>query len=126
MPNIAREIRVWFDLPNDPVGGRVELRHIKDGEAQQILSKITVTQTSLRDGRQEVIARQTDNPNMALAAAAIVGWEHHYDEQGQPLACTRENIERFLREDDYLRIITGLISDLTRETKRRHEDAEKN
>jgi len=128
MPRIATAKKVWFDLPGDPDNGRVELRHLKDGDVQETLNRINVTESVYQGKGKPAMTRvrQTESAAIALAAAAITDWENHLDENGNTLACDADNVRRFLKEDGYLSAITKLSAELSEMVNAEKEAAEKN
>ena len=128
MPRITAEKKVWFDLPDDPDNGRVELRYLKDGDVQEVLNSVNVTETVFNKEAKSTLTRlrQIESPAIAQAAAAIVDWENHLDENGQQLKCTPENVRRFLQEDGYLMAINRLNNQLAEMVRAELRAAEKN
>lgn len=123
---LTTEKRIWFDIPGDTDGGRVELLNLKDGDMQETINAVTYTENVYRDGRQMIRVRHKPSIARALAAAAIVDWNNHFDEQGNPLPCTPENVNRFLAEDGYLQAINTLTGQLAEMVKKEKLASEKN
>lgn len=107
MPKLTTEKTMWFDVPDDPLCGRVEIKHLKNGEIQTILAHNNKTETIFNGNkRPKLVTVQVDAPVIVQAAAAVVGWENHLDENDKPLDCTPENARAFLKEDGYLAFIS--------------------
>jgi hypothetical protein len=107
MPKIVPQIESWFDYPDDPMGGRVLVAHIKDGELARILERTTETKTVYvkEFRRPESTIRHVDSTT-EIIVAAVKGWEKFYGEDDKPLPCTPENVRVFCKEDGFIRFVS--------------------
>ncbi len=114
MPRITKTKERWFDVPNDPVNGRVKIKHLSPGALALINDESFKKEMSYKAGRGE----KDDNgkklaPNVKVdikenpvafrelpIIKSIVSWENHLDENGNQMECNKENIEKFIRNDD--------------------------
>lgn len=129
----------WFDVPNDPDGGRLKIKHLTPGEeaknlelvfSQEITYKKTKNKTGKKD-KFEPIMTQKANPARLVRLnniMAVTGWEKFYDENGKPLEeCNEKNV---IRAYDTIEGFDGLISELREQLaddlKKEREDQAKN
>jgi len=110
---LTTERSVWRDIPDDPDNARVEIRHIKPGEQQDIEDNIELYRAVLRPDATGALQREvTINPakgdaRYAFLCAAIKNWENFLDAAGIPLACTDENKILMARERKDLGQLVG-------------------
>jgi hypothetical protein len=128
MPRIMPEKRVWFDVPDDPDGGSVEIRHIKDGEIQELISKNNETRTVYDRKTEKTYSRirQRRAPALVMATAAVCDWKNHIGKDGKTMSCTPENVSEFLKEDGYLSFINACIGKVAKMVEQDKAEKEKN
>ena len=80
MPRQSREFFMWFDVPDDPDQGRIEIRHLLDGEIR-------------RESKHDLVAdtRQT-------IIRMVHNWENFKDVDGKQLECNDANKLRYAKE----------------------------
>lgn len=134
MPKIANIEEMWFEYPEDSMEGSVLIRHLKEGEVQQIISRETETKTTFNidTAKPETVVFQK-NPVIALTIASIKAWKNFFDGKaskgnpnGKPLPCSEENIRLFCLEDGFLNFISESREKLTEIIDKRKKDQEKN
>lgn len=114
MPRITKTKERWFEVPGDPLKGRVKIKHLSPGELALINDKSFKKEMRYKAGRGE-----KDNKGKKLAPEvevdikenpvafrelpiikSVVAWENHLDEDDKEMECNKENIEKFIRNDD--------------------------
>lgn len=134
MPKIEETQEMWFDYPDDPLGGRVLIRHLKSGEVARIENETTEVRS--------VFNQETNQPETIvihramqekLAAAAVKDWEKFFDGKpvkghanGKPLPCNEKNIILFCKEDGFLNFVFDSRKKLAEHVQARREESEKN
>lgn len=133
MPRLTNVIKDWFDMPDDPDKGRVEIRHLKKGEINDIEDRIERFETLLRTDPDGNLNREIKvNPakgaqRYAFLCAAVSGWENFLDLDGEPMPCTDENKIRMARDDEAFGAFVGKCrTELAERVARDREAARKN
>jgi hypothetical protein len=101
---IRRPTERWFPCDNDPDEGSVLIKHLTPGELQDISNEAMPQEyeydqdedgkmiPKLKVGFKSGISREL------TMIACIKDWKNFFDEEGNPLECTPENITRASRE----------------------------
>lgn len=134
MPAIQKRLEIWFDYPNDPMGGRVLVRHLKEGEINRILQGCTDTRLVYdQDSRKAETVVSRKNQIEELIIASVADWEKFYDgkpKKGNPhgafLPCTDANIRKFCIEDGFSSFVSDCREKLAEMARKDRIDAEKN
>lgn len=122
MPKLTKEFRMWFDVPDDPDQGRVEIRHLLGGEVQEIIAGSTELRTLYRNGEAQRESRHDlVQDTKRTLSRSIAAWENFKDEAGEQLPCTEANVARYSREDWFV----GFIAECRRKTAEAFAEAEK-
>lgn len=134
MPKIQKVKEMWFNYPDDPMGGKVLIRHLKEGEVQDLLDDHSETKAIYNtesNTHETVMIRKNVMP--ALAAASVVDWENFFDgkpakgnKHGKPLPCTKKNVFLFCKEDGFLAFISESREKLSDVMSEREKESEKN
>jgi len=99
----------WFELPDDPDGGRIKLRQLSPGDKQDIYDQTLPMVNEFRTDPEtgalipttiQKINRKLDRE--ITLTKCLVGWENFFDEKGKKLPCTPENVLKAIREFDGL------------------------
>lgn len=102
---ISKPIERWFDVPDDPDGARLKIRHLSPGEVADIVDqaveqKIIYAQTE--DGKMVPTYSSTTNRGLDRTMTmqkAVVDWENMFEADGKTkMECTPENVLRASRE----------------------------
>ena len=94
----------WFEIPGDPDGARIKIKHLKPKELSEINDKAfpqKIDYKKSKDGQFEpVIIDKSDGKlyRDLPIIFSVVEWENFYDEKGKDLKCTDENIQRCIDE----------------------------
>lgn len=100
MPKLSREFTIWFDVPDDPLKGRVEIRHIPDGEISEITSmaidqRLVFGDEGVRRDSSYSVAKDTE----LTICRSVKSWENFFNDDGATdLPCTDANKMRYARE----------------------------
>lgn len=108
MPRQSAEFTMWFDVPDDPDHGRVQVRHLLGGEIQEIVFQAAdvrevwddVKGAARRDTRHDI-----SKSNQLFGNAAVVGWENFLDATGKPIPCNAANKAAYAKEGWYVPFI---------------------
>lgn len=135
MPRITPEEEMWFDYPDDPLGGRALIRHLKDGEFQDIIDSAMRTRVTFKadDSKETDIFEDTAYRREALAVAVVKDWENFFSDQvdkdhpdGLLLECNKANKKAYSREDGFMRWIYDCRKKLAKIVSDKQEAARKN
>lgn len=124
---ITKPEQRWFNVPADPDGASIQIKHLRPGEIQDIIDDVMVQEIeyNLEDGgNRRPILRQKNNRKKdreKTILACVVDWKKFYDANGKAMACTEDNVLRAIREIDGFAEFVGecrtrLTEDITAET----------
>ena len=101
---IRKPIERWFPAPEDPDKAEVKIRHLTPGERQdisdQILSQDISYEQDAEGKLKPIMKSRTDSKadREKKLIARLVDWKNMFDEDGQPMECTPENIIKASRK----------------------------
>ncbi|UJX40388.1 hypothetical protein K9F62_17045 [Desulfovibrio sp. JY] len=113
MARLSDELQDWFPLPDDPDKSEILVKHIKNGEQNDIEDQIQLYETMLRPDADGNLQREIKlNPargdkRYVYLCAAVRDWKNFFDLDGKPMACTDENKIRMARDDKQLGQFVG-------------------
>lgn len=113
----------WFELPDDPDGARVKIKHITSAESSRVAGRFVAYE---KNDVGERMAVNIVAGNRATAAAAIIAWEKFSDETGNEMPCTPANKELWLDEEGFLEWINEKRQELADEAEKKSGDLAKN
>ena len=132
---IKRPTERWFPMVGDPDNGKVLIKHLTPGDVQDISDK-SMPKEYVYDVDPEVkgklIPKMTIGMNTNLQremtfSKCIKGWENFFDEDGNVLECTPENVVRASREiEGFNEFITKCQKELEEAIKKERTVQEKN
>jgi hypothetical protein len=126
MPVIKENDRRWFDIPDDPEGGAVEVMHLGKNEIADIVSGCQITRTFFRNGEQETVTESTKRYDIALISASVKNWRGFRAADGAEMKCTKENIAKWCQQDWFPEFIDDCRMKLKEAFDATEKDAEKN
>lgn len=128
MPKIEAELAVWFDVPDDPLNGRVLVRHIPDGEVGEISALATDLQMHFVDGKVErhsgykLLVDQNET-----ICRSVKDWQNFFDESGQEqLPCTDANKLLYGRQNWFRPFVAECRKKLREQYEAQQEKKRKN
>lgn len=127
MPRLKTTETMRFDLPDDPDCGWVEVRHLEDGDLQEVASLAYKTVTRFRDGRPE--SETVHDPIVErdeLVRRSVVGWGNFFDAGGKPMPCTDGTKRLWGRDPDFCRFLADCRQKLAEQVRERREQARGN
>lgn len=134
---IKRQAERWFEIPNDPDEGQVLIKHLNPGEISDIMDEV-FEQTIIykADGDQEPkpeFIQKTDRrkDREKTLVASVLNWKKFFDQNGNPLKCTPENIIRASREIEGFNVMITefrekLARDIQAESVKEDKELKKN
>jgi hypothetical protein len=133
VPKLKKRHRRWFEIPDDPLRGEVEIVHLSKTEIQDIMTRGIDTRVITKagaDGGPGVPETQTKVNNSLIrsevAVAAVKNWKNFQDQDGKALECTPENVPLFARDDEFMAQLTRCREILGREVAEQEEAERKN
>jgi cation transport regulator ChaB len=130
---ISKPIERWFDIENDPDKTRLKIKHLLPGETQDIFDKVFVQKVDYKKGKKGKLepnfSQETDKKldRELTLAAVVVGWENMFDDKGNKLECTPENVIRVSREiEGFTDLVNGFKEILANDIKEEQESQKKN
>lgn len=125
----------WFDVPNDPDGGRIKIHNLTPGELTDITDKaykqdVVYKPIKGQKGKVEPIIKQDMNTSLnreLTIKAAVVGLDKFFDREGKLMKCTPENVMRCSREiDGFDDIVSEAREQLAADIAQEKDDQQKN
>lgn len=129
MPRAEKKISMWFDWPEDPHGGRVEVTHLTRADeaaiAEQVYEAVNVynRETGKVESQQKV---HTLLDRKLTADAAVSAWENFLDPDGKPMECTQDNKFNWACDREFMAQLNVFRAIVAEEAKRIREQTEKN
>lgn len=109
MPKIAPRRSMWFDVPDDPLKGRVEIVHLTDGDKAEIHDQVweirNVFDAKGENGFRSEQQYFSGRDRMLTVCRAVKSWENFLDPAGKTMACTEENKKMWAMEDGFMRFV---------------------
>lgn len=130
---ISKPKERWFPVPEDPDNARVKIRQISPGERNKIIDKafsqeidyVTDDSGNMVPKVHHVTNRQVDREE--TVKACVVDWESFFDEKGNVLKCTLENVVRALNEiDGFFEHVSECRKKMSEDIAHEDEEQEKN
>jgi len=94
MPRMTEKLSIWFDYPDDPDKGRVEITNLDDEDIAMITAKAysarNVYDTESGLPRQEH-SYNTLVDRQETAVRCVTNWENFFGTDGKPMKCSRAN-----------------------------------
>jgi len=130
---IRKQTSRWFECVDDPDEGRISIRHIEPGERQDIIDKTMPQRIDYEENDDgdmiPVFSTKQDRKldRELTMMACVEAWENFFDESGNQLECTHENILRAVSSIEGLfEFVAKCREILTAEIKKEQEVQEKN
>ncbi|MCP3927249.1 MAG: hypothetical protein GY714_32220 [Desulfobacterales bacterium] len=134
MPVLKKYDSYWFDYPDDPIGGAIEVLYLNEGKKAELKEKTTPTQAKLR--RKEIEVNMDMNAvrtREETAVAYIKDWKNFFDGKkvkghpnGKEMKCSSPNKRKFSKEDGFMNFLTDCILEVEAKVKKDKEKEEKN
>ena len=129
MPRLTVKKSVWFDMPNDPDKGRVEITHLSNATKAAIRQKVVKTRQVLNPVtqmiEQETLVDEILDRQLTINAA-VTNWENFLDDKGEPMKCTKQNKFIWACDTDFMRQINLFRKEVDLMVKEEMEEATKN
>ncbi len=128
MPRLSKEFSVWFDYPDDPHGGKVEIRHIPPEELARIESEVNTTRLVAGPGKMPEKETRTDTilDRKLTTDAAVKDWENFLDEEDKPMECSSENKHLWSCDMSFWLFVLEKRKEVAKLLKEREEELLKN
>lgn len=116
MPKINPPFEAWFPVPDDPLSGKVLVRHLQDGDLARIHNRSSDVRTVYVDGKMSRELNQDLEAEMdASLDLAIIDWENFQDADGNDVDCNMANKRLFASTDWFLQFIKDCRDTLRQE-----------
>jgi hypothetical protein len=127
MPRIAREISAWFEMPDDPFGGRVHVRLLKRAEVEAIMEKAReIKAVHVKEFRQTETSIRIHGAKTEITIAAVKDWENFFNEKDEALKCTPPNVRIMCLEDGFMDFVDRCLKALEDQEAKKREAELKN
>ncbi len=130
MPRISQRRTMWFDVPDDPLHGRVEIVHLEDGEVTEIREQVWEMRNVFdADSPAGFKSEQRYNPALdreLTVCRAVGNWENFQDADGKPMACTEGNKKQWSRVKWFMEFVNECREQLAKLVREERKTAAKN
>jgi len=130
---ISKAEERWFEIPGDPDGGRLKIRHLLPGERAEVWEKAFPQGVQYRPDEKGKMAPEFNmKPDRKYdreetAKRAVKDWENFFDADGKALECTPENVVRAVNEiEGFTLLVNTFREQLSEDIAKEREDQEKN
>jgi len=128
MPKFYQPVKEWFDLEDDPMGGRILLKHLEPHEIERIAAKCTRTVNRLDADNQFERVQELDLAldRQMTVDACVPEWENFYGPDGEPLPCDSDNRRRWAMDNWFMGHVRAKRKLLAEQVAAQREAAAKN
>ncbi len=129
MPRLTEKCTMWFDFPDDPDGGRVEIESLSDQDIAAIRAKAQITRVIYDQAKERPVQEHifdTDIDRRETVERAVKDWENFYDEDGKQMPCTVESRRQWSCSLDFVRFVNQSLAVVNAEAKARAAKKRKN
>jgi len=122
MPKFYQPVKEWFDLEDDPMGGRILLRHLEPHEIEEIAAACTRTVNRLSGSGEFERVQEVDlaADRQMTVVACVEEWEKFSGQDDEPLECTVENKKKWAMDNwfmGHVRTKRKLLADKVNSTR---------
>ena len=103
MARLTSKKTVWYPIPGDEDNAEIQILHLKPGDLQDIESETSRWLGKSVD--KEFVTELELNPTLQMRRIrqiSVVGWKGMFDENGDKMDCTQENVLKYLKADPFL------------------------
>ena len=112
---ILKDDERWFDVPNDPDGATIKIKHLSPEELSDINDDCFKQKTNYKVGKGKKSGYEPEltvesDPKLYREMPilkAVVDWTKFFDKKGKSMDCTPKNIERAIRQIDGFSDLVG-------------------
>ena len=130
---IVKSVERWFNIPNDPDGGKLLIKHLTPGEAADIIDQVFVQKIDYKQndkGKFEPLFTQnldkTKDRELPVIKS-VKGWENFFDDNDKVLEFNEENVLKASREiTGFNELVTEFREILSKEIEKEKEVQIKN
>jgi hypothetical protein len=129
MPRLTEKFTMWFDCPDDPDGGKVEIQHLTDQDIAEIRDKAQTTKLVYDQGKDTPTLETETFPAIdrrETCERAVKNWHNFFDESGQPMPCTRENRRKWADAPWFMALVNRSLAVVRGEAEKRAAEKRKN
>lgn len=129
MPRLIEKFSMWFDYPDDPDSGKVEIESLTDQDIAAIRAKAQITRVVYDQSKERPVQEHifdTDIDRRETVERAVKNWSNFFDESGRPMPCTRENRQQWSCSIEFVRFVNQCLATVNEEAKTRTAEKRKN
>lgn len=129
MPRLIEKVSMWFDCPDDPDGGKVEVQHLTDQDISEIRTKAQTTKLVYNQAKDAPILETETFPAIdrrETCERAVKNWSNFFDESGRPMPCTAENRRKWADTPWFMALVNRSLVVVKEEAQKRAEEKRKN
>lgn len=117
----------WFDFPNDPGKGRVQVRVCAGEDLERITKETTHPKVEYKKHQRFEYEKVDDNQQEKLWDFCIVDWENFFDAKKKPVPCDIKNKVKLMKGSVIFATFIGdCLEQITNDIQIQKEVAEKN
>lgn len=125
---VRKSVERWFVVKDDPDNARIKIKHLTPGETREIRDEVFTHEIEYVN--KKPIVRQTSNlraDRELLLTKQVVDWENFFNIDGEPLACTPENVILCSNTiDGFDELVSEFAEILAKDIKKEVKEQEKN
>lgn len=129
MPRLSKKKSVWFDMPNDPDKGRVQITHMSNTTRAAIRKEVVTTRQVInpvsKKFEQETLVDEVLDRQLTINAV-VTDWENFLDQDGESMKCNRKNKFIWACDDKFMAQINMFRAEVAKVVEEEEEEARKN
>ncbi|MGB3212445.1 MAG: hypothetical protein WBB19_17225 [Desulforhopalus sp.] len=129
MPRQTEKITMWFDYPDDPDKGRVEITNLTEEDVAEITAASITTRTIYDNDRgkpvQEIIS-DTLIDRQETVCRAVKNWENFFDPDGKAMECTDAAKRQWACSNAFMKFVNKNRIIVAEAAEKRAEERRKN
>jgi hypothetical protein len=129
MPRLTEKFSMWFDYPDDPDGGRVEIESLSDQDVAAIRAKAQITRV-VYDASKDAPTQETqillDVDRQETIERAVKSWENFFDQDGNQMPCNKDTRRQWAQNADFVGFVNRSLMVVNAEARTRTAERRKN
>ena len=110
MPRATRKTSMWFDYPDDPDQGRVEISNLDAEDIAAINEASTTTRTAydfeaMKPVKEQLYSNLKDRQE--TVARSVTDWENFYDQAGEEQPCSDKAKRAWACDDIFMAFVNS-------------------
>lgn len=120
---------MWFDYPDDPDGGRVEIQNLDESDIAAITAKSFTNRTAYNEELKRPLQEQQYSAlvdRQETVVRAVVNWENFFDQVGKLMKCSEAAKRKWACSNDFMAFVNEKRAIVEEAARKQTEEKRKN